>query len=77
MALPKVLVLAGGAGGRLWPTHTREGADAAALVADGGQVENSPGATVGGDGDITLVGAATELPAGSVVNPGGRWPEPD
>jgi glucose-1-phosphate adenylyltransferase len=117
-----------------WPVHTREGADTAALVARGAQVEHSllsggtrvagsvrgsvlspgvvveagatvvdsvllPGtrvragatvdravlddgvvvgqeATVGGDGDIALVGRAVELPPGAVVPPGGRCPEP-
>jgi glucose-1-phosphate adenylyltransferase len=36
-----------------------------------------PGALVGGDGGVALVGAAAELASGAVVVPGGRWPEPD
>ncbi len=116
-----------------WPVHTREGADTAALVTRGAEVEHSllsggtrvagsvrgsvlspgvvveagatvvdsvllPGArvrgratvnravlddgvvvgqeaTVGGDGDIALVGRAVELSPGAVVPPGGRCPE--
>ena len=119
----------------LWPVHTREGADAAARVLRGAEVEQSllsggtrvagtvrgsvlspgvvvepganvvdsvllpgarvragatvhrailddqvvvgEGATVGGDGDIALVGRAAALPPGTVVEAGGRWPEED
>ncbi len=118
-----------------WPVHTREGADSAARVLRGAQVEQSllsggarvagtvsgsvlspgvvveagatvvdsvllpgarvragatvrrailddrvvvgEGASVGGEGDIALVGRAAELAAGAVVEAGGRWPEPD
>ncbi len=118
-----------------WPVHTREGADSAARVLRGAEVEQSllsggarvagtvsgsvlspgvvveagatvvdsvllpgarvragatvrrailddrvvvgEGASVGGEGDIALVGRAAELAAGAVVEAGGRWPEPD
>lgn len=118
----------------LWPVHTREGADSAARVLRGAEVEGSllsggtrvagvvhgsvlsprvivePGATVidsvllpgvrvragatvrravvddevvigegarvGGEHGVALLGSAAELPAGAVVDPGGRWPEP-
>jgi ADP-glucose pyrophosphorylase len=44
-----------------WPVHTRVGPDAP--IGDGSE------------GDVTLVGRAAELAAGTVVPPGGRLPE--
>lgn len=41
------------------------------------RVEIGADARVGGDGDIALVGAEKRLPKGTVVPPGGRYPEPE
>lgn len=40
-------------------------------------VEIGADAQVGGDGDITLVGGEANLPEGTVLSPGGRYPDPD
>ncbi len=40
-------------------------------------VEIGADAQVGGDGDITLVGGEANLPKGTVVPPGGRYPDAD
>ncbi|MDQ3055883.1 MAG: sugar phosphate nucleotidyltransferase [Actinomycetota bacterium] len=40
-------------------------------------VEIGADAQVGGDGDITLVGGEANLPEGTVLPPGGRYPDPD
>ncbi|TKJ20526.1 sugar phosphate nucleotidyltransferase [Blastococcus sp. CCUG 61487] len=41
------------------------------------EVDVGDGATVGGDGEITLVGRRASVPAGTEVPAGGRFPEPD
>ena len=40
-------------------------------------VEIGADARIGGDGDIALVGGQSKLPKGTVVPPGGRYPEPE
>nr|MBA3279680.1 glucose-1-phosphate adenylyltransferase [Geodermatophilaceae bacterium] len=40
-------------------------------------VEIGADARIGGDGDIALVGGQSKLPKGTVVRPGGRYPEPE
>ena len=40
-------------------------------------VEIGADAQVGGNGDITLVGGEANLPEGTVLPPGGRYPDPD
>jgi glucose-1-phosphate adenylyltransferase len=41
------------------------------------QVDIGEDARIGGDGDIALVGGEVTLPKGTVVPPGGRYPDPD
>lgn len=40
-------------------------------------VEIGATSRIGGDGDIALVGDQARIPDGTVVRPGGRYPEPD
>jgi glucose-1-phosphate adenylyltransferase len=54
----------------------RSGATVTRSVLDDG-VEVGRGASVGGDGDITLVGRRARVEAGSRVPPGARLPDPD
>ncbi|MDQ4039958.1 MAG: glucose-1-phosphate adenylyltransferase [Actinomycetota bacterium] len=52
----------------------RSGAVVERAILDQG-VEIGADARIGGDGDIALVGAESTLPSGTVVAPGGRFPE--
>ena len=54
--------------------RVRSGATVTRAVLDDG-VDVGNGASVGGDGDITLVGRRAEVEAGAEVPPGGRLPE--
>jgi glucose-1-phosphate adenylyltransferase len=56
--------------------RVRAGATVTRAVLDDG-VEVGKGATVGGDGDITLVGRRAQVPAGTELAAGGRLPEPE
>lgn len=56
--------------------RVRAGARVERAVLDD-RVDVGERAEVGGDGDITLVGRAARLDAGSVVAAGARWPEDD
>jgi glucose-1-phosphate adenylyltransferase len=56
--------------------RVRSGATVTRAVLDDG-VDVGNGASVGGDGDITLVGRRAELKAGSEVPAGARFPEPE
>jgi glucose-1-phosphate adenylyltransferase len=56
--------------------RVRAGARVVRTVLDDG-VEVGERAVVGGDGDITLVGRAARLDAGTEVAAGTRWPDPD
>jgi glucose-1-phosphate adenylyltransferase len=56
--------------------RVRSGATVTRAVLDDG-VEIDERATVGGDGDITLVGRRAEVPAGATVPAGARLPEPE
>ena len=56
--------------------RVRAGATVTRAVLDDGVVVGD-GASVGGDGEIALVGRAAEIPAGSELAPGARLPEPE
>jgi glucose-1-phosphate adenylyltransferase len=56
--------------------RVRSGATVTRAVLDDG-VDVGEGASVGGDGDIALVGRHSRLAAGARVPAGGRLPEPD
>jgi glucose-1-phosphate adenylyltransferase len=56
--------------------RVRAGATVTRAVLDDGVVVGER-ASVGGDGDITLVGRAAEVAAGSELAAGGRLPEPE
>jgi glucose-1-phosphate adenylyltransferase len=56
--------------------RVRAGARVERAVLDD-RVEVGERAEVGGEGDVTLVGRAARLDAGTVVAAGGRWPEDD
>jgi len=46
-----------------------------AILDDGVRV--GPNATVGGAGDLAMVGLRASVPDGAVVEAGGRWPTED
>lgn len=52
----------------------RAGASITRAIVDD-DVEVCAGVRIGGDGDIALVGGEGTVPAGTVVQAGGRWPE--
>ncbi|TFV60848.1 UNVERIFIED_ORG: glucose-1-phosphate adenylyltransferase [Bacillus sp. AZ43] len=56
--------------------HVRAGARVVRSVLDDGVVVGD-GASVGGDGDITLVGRRARVAAGSELTAGARFPEPE
>jgi glucose-1-phosphate adenylyltransferase len=56
--------------------QVRAGATVTRAVLDDNVVVGA-GATVGGDGDITLVGREATVPDGREVPAGGRLPEPE
>jgi len=56
--------------------RVRAGATVTRSVLDDG-VEIGESATVGGDGDITLVGSGAAVDAGAHLAPGARFPEPE
>jgi glucose-1-phosphate adenylyltransferase len=56
--------------------RVRSGARVVRSVLDDG-VDVGPDATVGGDGDITLVGRRARLKPGTTLEPGARHPDPD
>jgi glucose-1-phosphate adenylyltransferase len=56
--------------------RVRSGATVTRSVLDDG-VDVGKGASVGGDGDITLVGRRATVKAGSELAAGARFPEPE
>jgi glucose-1-phosphate adenylyltransferase len=56
--------------------RVRAGARVHRAVLDDG-VDVGPGSSVGGDGDVALVGRAARLPAGTELAAGARHPEPE
>ena len=56
--------------------HVRAGATITRAVLDDNVVVGER-ATVGGDGDLTLVGREAEVRAGTTLAPGARLPEPE
>jgi glucose-1-phosphate adenylyltransferase len=56
--------------------RVRAGATVTRAVLDD-RVDVGEKATVGGDGDITLVGRKAEVEAGAFLPAGARFPEPD
>jgi ADP-glucose pyrophosphorylase len=72
-----VLLLAGGAGGRL-ELLTEQRATSAVPYAGTYRLVDVPltQARVGGDGDVALVGCRTRVDDGAVVPPGARVPDP-